>query len=94
LFGFRFFFFGTRNGKGGVSVLASTDFDFYAFVVFPSRKVAYLTKTEMLTKDGNVKQTIDFKSADFTYKGRIYTNGTQRSPEWGKYFEQYNEFKP
>uniref|UniRef100_A0A6M3Y4Z9 Uncharacterized protein n=1 Tax=viral metagenome TaxID=1070528 RepID=A0A6M3Y4Z9_9ZZZZ len=47
----------------------------------------------MISRSGGVKQTMDFKSHNIKYSGRTYTNGTVRTPEWGKYFEDYGKLE-
>lgn len=81
--------FGTRRGKGNITRVREVDVDFYAFVALDIKKVAYIPIKEMLSRSGKVKQTMDFKSRRIRYSGRVYSNGTIREPEWGKYFEDY-----
>lgn len=84
--------FGTRRGKGGVSRARIVDCDFYALVALDIRKIAYFTVTEMIARTGSIKQTVDLKSRLVSYKGRIYSNGTQRTPEWGRYLQDFSRF--
>ena len=83
--------FGTRRGVGNITRARKAEVDYYAFVALDIKKVAYIPIKEMLGKNGNVKQTMDFKSRRIKYKGRVYSNGTIRSPKWGKYFEDYSK---
>lgn len=83
--------FGTRKGKGNIARASEAEVDYYAFVALDIKKVAYIPIKEMLVKNNKVKQTMDFKSRRIKYTGRIYSNGTVRTPEWGKYFEDYQK---
>lgn len=85
--------FGTRNGKRGVSRVVEADVDYYAFVALDIKVVAYMPISEMISRTGKVKTAVDFKSKRITYKGRIYCNGTRRTPDWGKCIEDYGTFK-
>ena len=84
--------FGTRKGKGGRTRINQGDVDYYAFVSLDSMTIAYVPIKEMLTRAGQIKQTVDFKTRKVKYAGRIYSNGKQRTPEWGKYLEDYSKF--
>ncbi len=82
--------FGTR--KAGGSRLATIDtFDFYAFVALDIKTIAYFDRNLMLSRSGQVKQTVDLKSKFVDYKGRVYPNGTIRTPEWGRYIQDYTK---
>lgn len=83
--------FGTRRGKNSKTLPRAhdPDVDYYAFVSLDTKQVAYVPIKEMIARTGKVKQTVDFKSRRIKYRGRIYSNGTKRTPEWGRYFEDY-----
>ncbi len=83
--------FGTRKGKGNTTRVREAEVDYYAFVALDIKKIAYIPMKEMLARSGKVKQTMDFKSRRIKYLGRVYSNGTIRKPEWGKYFEDYSK---
>lgn len=83
--------FGTRKGKGSIARASEAEVDYYAFVALDIKKIAYIPIKEMLVKNNKVKQTMDFKSRRIKYSGRVYSNGTIRTPEWGKYFEDYQK---
>jgi len=89
----RIYRFGTRKGKGAMTRVREAEVDYYAFVALDIRKIAYISIKEMLSRNGKVKQTMDFKSRQVEYVGRIYSNGTVRKPEWGKYFEDFGKFR-
>lgn len=63
-----------------------------AFVALDKKSIAYVHKDEMLTKDKKIKITMDFKTRTIKYIGRVYSNGTIRTPEWGRYIEDYSKF--
>jgi hypothetical protein len=86
--------FGTRCGKRGIRAVLPSDYDYFAFVALPEKKIAYFSKEEMTTRGGRVKQTVDLKTKSATYAGRVYSNGTRRTPEWGRYIEDFQRFKP
>jgi len=83
--------FGTRRCKGNRTRIDLDSIDYFAFVALDIKKIAYLSINEMITKKKTIKQTIDFKTRRIKYLGRVYSNGTIRSPEWGKYFEDYSK---
>lgn len=86
--------FGMRTGHGGKGHgIRKAECDYYAFVALDIRTIAYLSKNEMISKNGNIKTCIDFKTKNKKYIGRVYTNGTIRTPEWGKYIQDYQEIK-
>ena len=85
--------YGLRVGRGGKSVQNDVKCDFYAFVALDIKSIAYIPSKEMMSRNGMLKITMDFKSRDIKYKGRVYSNGTIRKPEWGKYLQDYNVFK-
>lgn len=66
--------------------------DYFAFAALDIMKVAYLPVEMMISRSGGVKGTVEFKSRQAVYPGRVYANGTVRTPEWGRYFEDYSEF--
>ncbi len=84
--------FGLRRGKGGKNRLRKVDCDFYAFVALDIKSIAYIPMENMFARNGNLKQTMDFKSKKVKYSGRVYSNGTIRNPEWGKYLQDFNKF--
>ena len=84
--------FGTRKGKGGITRIRKSEVDYYAFVALDIKKIAYVPIKEMLVKNGKVKQTMDFKTKRIKYRGRVYSTGKIRTPEWGKYLEDYEKF--
>ena len=84
--------FGTRRGKGGKIRAGEKDVDYYAFVALDIRKIAYIPIKDMIAKTGTIKQTMDFKTRNIKYKGRVYSTGKIRYPEWGKYLENYDKF--
>jgi len=84
--------FGTRRAKGARVRASSVDVDCFAFVAIDRKIIGYLTSEEMTTKDGRIKQTIDFKSRDIQYDGRIYSTGKKRTPEWGRYLDDISSF--
>jgi len=45
----------------------------------------------MYARNSKLKQTMDFKSREIKYSGRVYANGTVRKPEWGKYLQDFNK---
>lgn len=83
--------FGLRRGKCGQSRLKEVDCDYYAFVALDIKEIAYIPMKEMYARNAKLKQTMDFKSRNVEYKGRIYANGTVRKPEWGKYLQDYKK---
>lgn len=85
--------FGTRRGRESLSRVRISDVDYYAFVAIDIKKVAYFPIKKMLVGGNKIKQTVDFKSRLIKYIGRVYSNGTIRTPEWGKYFQDYGTFK-
>ena len=85
--------FGTRRGKGGKERVRKAEVDYYAFVALDIKKIAYIPIKFMLAKTGKIKQTVDFKTRSIKYRGRIYSNGTIRTPEWGRYIEDYSILK-
>ena len=84
--------FGTRKGKLGKSRATENDVDYYAFIALDIKKIAYIPMKDMKARNGTIKQTMDFKSKEIDYKGRVYSNGTVRTPEWGKYLQDYSSF--
>lgn len=86
--------FSTRCGKRGLRAVAPTNYDYFAFVFLPSKIIAYFTKQEMTARSGRIKQTVDLKTKSIKYVGRIYSNGNRRTPEWGRFIEDYQHFKP
>lgn len=87
--------FGTRRGKGRKikDHAAEIEVDYYAFVALDIKQIAYIPIIEMSSRNGKVKQTVDLKSRTIKYLGRVYTNGTIRSPEWGRYLQDYEKFE-
>lgn len=85
--------FGTRHGTGAKVRIRENDVDYYAFVALDIMVIAYIPISEMVARTGGIKQTVDFKSKRIKYTGRIYSNGTQRTPEWGKHIEDYGVFR-
>ena len=85
--------FGTRRGKGQGTRTRKAEVDFFAFVATDISEIAYLDISQMIARTGKIKQAIDFKSRRIEYKGRSYSNGTIRTPEWGKYFEDFCNFE-
>jgi len=83
--------FGTRKGKGAITRVKKAEVDYYAFVALDIKQIAYIPIKKMLSNNGKVKQTMDFKSRNIKYKGRVYSNGTIRKPEWGKYLQDYKK---
>src|SRR3990167_11394037 len=67
--------FGLRRAKGGKGRLKEVDCDYYAFVALDIKSIAYIPMKEMYARNGKLKQTMDFKSKNINYKGRIYSNG-------------------
>lgn len=84
--------FGTRRGAQCNTRVSRVDVDFFAFVALDSMLVAYVPMEKMVARTGSIKQTMDFKTRAVNYVGRVYPNGTVRTPEWGKYIEDYREF--
>src|SRR3990167_921254 len=85
--------FGLRRGKGGRDRLKEIDCDYYAFVALDIKQIAYIPMKEMFARNKRLKQTMDFKSKNIKYKGRVYSNGTIRKPEWGKNLQDYQKFE-
>jgi len=85
--------YGLRNAKNSKSRIKKAEVDYFAFVALNIKEIAYLPISKMITKKGMIKTTMDFKTRRVKYIGRVYTNGTVRTPEWGKYFEDFSEFK-
>jgi len=83
--------FGLRRGKGGKGRLKEVDCDYYAFVALDIKSIAYIPMKEMYARNKKLKQTMDFKSKNIKYTGRVYANGTIRKPEWGKYLQDFNK---
>jgi len=81
--------FGTRRAKNSRTRVLEAAVDYFAFVALDIGKVAYIPISEMIARTGKVKQTVEFKSREVTYAGRVYSNGTVRSPEWGKYIQDF-----
>ena len=88
--------FGLRQGAGNKSRARTADeVDYYAFVALDIKKIAYIPIKNLLgktTKTNVIKQTVDFKTKSIEHKGRVYSNGTIRKVEWGKYIEDYGIF--
>jgi len=84
--------FGTRRGKLGKVRAREKDVDYFAFVALDIKKIAYVPIKNMIVRTGKIKQTMDFKTKNIKYQGRIYSTGKVRSPEWGKYLEDYGKF--
>ncbi len=84
--------FGTRRGNGSKNRVRQADVDYFAFVCLDSMIIAYVPILEMMARSGGVRKTMDFKSRAVEYKGRVYSNGTRRTPDWGKYIEDYGKF--
>lgn len=86
--------FGTRFGMShGKQRRRDPNADYCAFVALDIMKIAYLPISEMTSKDGKIKTTIDFKSRAIEYRGRKYSNGNVRYKTWGRFFEDLNKFK-
>ena len=83
--------FGLRCGKGGKNKLREVDCDYYAFVALDIKVIAYIPMKNMYARNKKLKQTMDFKSKNIKYSGRVYSNGTIRKPEWGKYLQDYGK---
>ena len=83
--------FGLRRGKSGKDRLKEVDCDYYAFVALNIKSIAYIPMKEMYARNRKLKQTMDFKSREIKYTGRVYSNGTIRKPEWGKYLQDFNK---
>ena len=84
--------FGTRTGNKGKSRVKEADVDYYAFVALDIKKIAYIPIKNMVARTGKIKQTMDFKTKNIKYQGRVYSTGKIRYPEWGKYLEDYGKF--
>ncbi|MCY9513282.1 group I intron-associated PD-(D/E)XK endonuclease [Paenibacillus apiarius] len=85
--------FGTRRAKNSRAPVREKDVDYFAFVALDIRKIAYIPIKDMIARTGRVKQTVDFKTRRIKYVGRVYQNGTRRTPEWGRHLEDYSEFR-
>ena len=85
--------FNLKCGRGSRSRAREIDCDYYAFVALDIKEIAYIPMKEMRARNGKLKQTMDFKSRRIKYSGRVYSNGTIRKPEWGKYLQDYGKFK-
>ncbi len=88
----RVYRFSTRRGRKGTRTVKLGEVDYYAFVALDIKCIAYIPISDMANRNDTVKQCIDFKSRRLTYTGRVYSNGTRRTPEWGKYLEDYGVF--
>ena len=84
--------FSMRRGRGSFARLDVKEADYFAFVALDTKHIAYFPIKKLIAKSGKIKQTMDFKSRNFKYKGRIYSTGKVRTPEWGKYLEDYWKF--
>lgn len=82
--------FSTRTARHGTRKADPTVFDLYALVALDVQKIAYLPPSEVLTRKGEVKQTIDMRSKVWPVPRRVYSNGTRISVEWGRFFEDYS----
>lgn len=84
--------FNTRRAKGARKRFDSETIDFFAFVALDIMCIAYIPIKDAVARTGAIKQTFDFKSREVKYEGRVYPNGTVRTPEWGRYLQDYQEF--
>jgi hypothetical protein len=85
--------YGMRRAKYGKSRAVEADSDYYAFVALDIMKVAYIPISELRTRTNKVKTTLDLKTRRIKYTGRVYSNGTIRAANNGRYFEDYKQFK-
>lgn len=86
--------FGTRTGKGDGRATSQQSCDFYAFVVIEEEKIGFMTTAELASEKnpGTIIQTMEFRSAQGIYPGRIYSNGTQRVLDYSRNIETYENF--
>jgi len=91
--GYSVYRFNTRRAKGNRTRFNNGVIDFFAFVALDIMCIAYVPIDNAISRRGSIKQCFDFKSREIQYTGRTYSNGTTRTPEWGKYLQDYSEFK-
>jgi hypothetical protein len=75
--------FGLRNGKKG-NKSYKTEIDIIAFVALDIQEIAYMLRSDILNKNNQVKQIMEFLPIrEMNTVGRIYSNGTRRK-RYGK----------
>jgi hypothetical protein len=82
--------FGTRRSKGARKIMDTSIADCFAFVALDILSVAYWPMQKMLSSQGGVKQTIDFKTSTIEYSSRSYSAKSGRLH--GKQIEDFSEF--
>ncbi|ELQ4640265.1 hypothetical protein IFY68_01991 [Klebsiella pneumoniae] len=88
------FRFSTRTGKGTCRATNYGSCDFYAFVVIEEEKVGFMAASEIISDKniGSIKQTIEFRTQDKTYPGRVYPSGKTRFLNFSRNIEAYESF--
>ena len=77
-----------RKSTGRVTMI--NELDYFAFVVVPTRQIAYMSMEDLKSKNtGQVLQLIEFKTRKFEYP-----IGKRQNRVMGKFFEDYEKFKP
>lgn len=84
--------FAIRSGREGDRRIDAR-VDIFAFVALDIKAIAYMSKQELMSKDGTTYvTTLDFKSRLIEYDaGRVYPNGTVRKG-YGRYLQDYQYF--
>ena len=82
--------FSTRTGNAKNSRRANPRaFDLYAFVALDIRRIAYMKPSDVLTQDGEVKQTVDFRSRIWPMPERRYSSGVIKV-DWARFIEDFS----
>lgn len=90
----RIYRFNIARGRGAILRFTPSVADYFAFVALDILEVAYVPISQMTARSGLVKMCMDFKSKHQAYPGRVYSNGTVRTPEWGRYLQDFKRFAP
>ncbi|HCQ7399752.1 TPA: hypothetical protein ACYESC_003309 [Klebsiella pneumoniae] len=87
--------FSTRTGKGSIRATQCGCCDFYAFVVIEDEKIGFMAAMELTSckNIGSIKQTLEFRTEDKVYPGRIYPTGKQRILDYSRNIESFSSFR-
>ncbi len=80
--------FNLRYGKHGRALVLKNEVDIYAFVALDIKQIAYFS-IEMLQVNGQTRQLLELKTRSIDNPKRVYTNGTIRKGEVGRFVEDY-----
>ena len=85
--------FGIRRGSGihGTKRYRSACTDIFAFVALDIKAIAYVSASELTNADGSLKQLFDLRSSSVS--GRSYRNGTIRTLDWHRTFDNFAKFE-